>query len=65
MPIIALHDEIVVECNEGCVEKVKVWLEKAMTEGMMEVLNESGTVGADVSEVPVEVEIKSGKTWAG
>ena len=27
-----------------------------MKEGMMEVLNESGTVGADVSEVPVEVE---------
>ncbi len=65
VPIIALHDEIVVECDEAEAEKVKVWLEKAMKEGMMEVLHEPGTVGAAVSEVPVEVEIKSGKTWAG
>jgi DNA polymerase-1 len=65
VPIIALHDEIVVECDETEAEKVEAWLEKAMKEGMMEVLNGPVTVGADVSEVPVEVEIKSGKTWAG
>lgn len=62
VPIIALHDEIVVECDEGEAEKVKVWLEKVMKDGMSEVLNESGTVSADD---PVEVEIESGKTWAG
>ncbi len=60
-PIVALHDEIVVECDEGDTEKVAAWLEAAMKDGMAEVLA-LGT-GGD-AEVPVEVEIKSGSTWA-
>jgi DNA polymerase I-like protein with 3'-5' exonuclease and polymerase domains len=62
VPIIALHDEIVVECDEGDVEKVKVWLEMTMKDGMDEVVNGCEIEGP---RVPIEVEIKSGKTWLG
>jgi DNA polymerase I len=59
VPVACVHDEIVVECDED--EKVKAWLEKAMIDGMEEVLN-----GPDVGSprVPVEVETQIGKTWA-
>jgi DNA polymerase I len=59
VPVACVHDEIVVECDED--EKVKAWLEKAMIDGMEEVLN-----GLDVGgpRVPVEVETQIGKTWA-
>jgi DNA polymerase-1 len=62
LPILAVHDEIVVECDEGQAEKVETWLEKAMVDGMEEILR-----GADIDgpRVPVEVEVRSGKTWAG
>ena len=33
MPILAVHDEIVVECDEKDVEKAEAWLKKAMTTG--------------------------------
>jgi len=60
VPIIALHDELVVECDEEDVEAVALWLEKAMIDGMSEVL----ALGASgVNLVPVEVEVKIGKTW--
>ena len=62
VPIIALHDEIVVECDEGDVEKAKAWSEKAMKDGMDEVVNGCEIEGP---HVPIEVEIKSGNTWAG
>jgi DNA polymerase I-like protein with 3'-5' exonuclease and polymerase domains len=62
MPVACVHDEIVVECEEDEAEKVRAWLEKAMIEGMGEVLN-----GPEVGEprVPIEVETQIGKTWAG
>jgi hypothetical protein len=41
VPILAVHDEIVVECDEKDVEKADAWLEKAMINGRMnEVVNE-------------------------
>jgi DNA polymerase-1 len=61
VPIACVHDEIVVECDEDKAEKVEAWLEKAMINGMDEVLN-SPQVGGP--RVPVEVETQIGKTWA-
>ena len=62
VPIIALHDEIVVECDEADAEAVKAWLEKAMLDGMDEVINGAATRGP---RVPIGVEVESGRTWAG
>lgn len=59
-PIIALHDELVIECDEADAEAVASWLERAMKDGMAEVL----TLGAAGNgRVPVEVETKSGECW--
>jgi DNA polymerase-1 len=51
VPILAVHDEIVVECDAEQAADVKAWLEGAMIEGMDAVLN-----GIDETHVPVEVE---------
>ncbi len=50
----------VVECDEKDVEKAEAWLEKAMIDGMDGVLNAPDAEGP---RVPVEVEVRSGKTW--
>ena len=39
MPILAVHDEIVVECGEEDAQKAEVWLKKAMIDGRDELLN--------------------------
>jgi DNA polymerase I len=57
-----VHDEIVVECDENDVENVKAWLEKAMVDGMSEVINFPEARGP---YVPIKVKVKSGRTWAG
>ena len=62
VPILAVHDEIVVECDERDAEEVEVWLKEAMVDGMEEVLNGQG---AKRLRVPVEVEAEIAKTWAG
>jgi DNA polymerase-1 len=62
VPISCVHDEIVVECDEDEAKKVEAWLEKAMIDGMEEVLNGPGVGGP---RVPVEVETQPGKSWAG
>ena len=62
VPILAVHDEIVVECDEGDAKKVGAWLEKAMVEGMDGVLNAPDAEGP---RVPVEVKVRSGRSWAG
>ncbi len=51
--LLAVHDEIVVECEEGDAKVVEAWLDKAMIDGMDWMLNgpDSGRFG-----VPVEVE---------
>jgi DNA polymerase-1 len=62
VPILAVHDEVVVECPEEQAEEVKDWLEKAMVDGMEEVLN-SG-LGTDHPErVPVKVKVKVVNRW--
>ena len=57
VPVLAVHDEIVVECDEEDAEKAKTWLVKAMKDGMDAVVN--------VSEprVPIEVEASVVQTW--
>jgi DNA polymerase I len=59
-PVTCVHDSIVVECYSGDVEKVKDWVEKAMIDGMDEVLAYPGGEGP---RIPIEVEVKVGKTW--
>ena len=61
MPILAVHDEIVVECDEADAQKVEAWLERAMVDGMDGVLNAPDVEGP---RVPVEVEVESGGSWA-
>ena len=55
IPVLAVHDEIVVECAEDHVDKVKDWLRSAMIDAMAPL----------IAPVPVEVEVKVGRTWAG
>lgn len=60
VPVIALHDEIVVECDEDQVDAVATWLRRAMQDGMADILA-LGTGGDH--PIPVVVEVESGKTW--
>ena len=60
MPILAVHDEIVVECDEKDVEKAEAWLKKAMIDGMNEVVD---GLKAEGPTVPIEVEVESGRSW--
>jgi DNA polymerase I-like protein with 3'-5' exonuclease and polymerase domains len=62
VPILVVHDEVVVECDEGDAKEVEAWLEKAMVDGMDGVLNVPGVEGP---RVPVEVGVESGRSWAG
>ncbi len=61
MPILAVHDEVVVECDKADAEKVRAWLAKAMIGGMDEVLNDPQ---AGEPSVPVKVEAEILKSWA-
>jgi DNA polymerase-1 len=54
-PVMAVHDEIVVECDKGQADVVAAWLKAAMTEAMAWLIN----------PVPVKVDIKIGRTWGG
>jgi DNA polymerase-1 len=54
-PVLAVHDEIVVECDEAQAPAVGEWLRKAMVDGMAPL----------VAPVPVEVEVKAGRSWGG
>ena len=60
MPILAVHDEIVVECDEGDAEEVEAWLKRAMVDGMVGVLN-----APEVEGPHVRVEWRSGVVGAG
>ena len=53
-PILAVHDEIVLECDERDAERAREWLERCMREGMGELLK----------RVPVEVEGQIGRDWS-
>jgi DNA polymerase-1 len=54
-PVLVVHDEIVIECDESQAETASAWLKKAMLDGMAPLIH----------PVPVEVEVKVAKTWAG
>jgi DNA polymerase-1 len=54
-PVLACHDEIVVECDAGQAETVSAWLKAAMVDAMAPLLD----------PVPVAVEVKVGLTWLG
>jgi DNA polymerase-1 len=54
-PVLVVHDEIVVECDAGQADAVKGWLTRAMADAMAPLID----------PVPVEVEVKAGRTWAG
>jgi DNA polymerase I-like protein with 3'-5' exonuclease and polymerase domains len=54
-PILAVHDEIVIECAEDKAEQAEKWLKEAMIDAMAPLLD----------PVPCEVETKIGRTWGG
>lgn len=53
VPILAVHDEIVVEAPENIVDRAAAWLKFSMLAGAAEFLR----------KVPVEVEVRVGETW--
>jgi DNA polymerase-1 len=54
-PVLAVHDEIVVECDTEQTPAVEQWLQKAMVEAMAPL----------VAPVPVVVETRTARTWGG
>ena len=58
VPVLACHDEVVVECDAERAGEVKTWLEKAMIGGMEVVLN-----GTNEASVSVEVEARIARSW--
>jgi hypothetical protein len=54
-PVLAVHDEIVVEAGMEQADTAAVWLKTAMVEAM----------GPMIAPVPVEVEIKIVRSWGG
>ena len=48
-------DEIVGECPAGAANATAEWLKRAMLDGMTPL----------IAPVPVEVEVKVGRTWGG
>jgi DNA polymerase-1 len=56
-PILVVHDEIVIECDEDKAEEARDWLMSAMEDGMNMVVN--------VSEpyVPIEIETAISDSW--
>jgi DNA polymerase-1 len=54
-PVLAVHDEIVVECAAEQAEAAEAWLKQAMLEAMAPLID----------SVPVEVEVQTARTWAG
>jgi DNA polymerase-1 len=54
-PILFVHDEIVVECDEDKADQAEAWLRAAMIEAMQLLID----------PVPCEVEVKTARTWGG
>jgi DNA polymerase-1 len=54
-PVLAVHDEIVVEADAGQTDAVAAWLKQAMLDAVTPLLD----------PVPVEVEVGVGRTWGG
>lgn len=60
VPILAVHDEVVVECGRERSAEAEAWLKRAMVDGMETVVNGPEVEGP---RVPIDVEIQSGKAW--
>jgi DNA polymerase I-like protein with 3'-5' exonuclease and polymerase domains len=58
VPVLVCHDEIVVECDAELTTDAKVWLGRAIIEGMEAVLIPTDEVG-----VPVEIEARIARSW--
>jgi DNA polymerase-1 len=54
-PVLAVHDEIVVEADEGRADAAAAWLKAAMVDAMAPL----------IAPVPVEIEVQVARTWAG
>jgi DNA polymerase-1 len=54
-PVLAVHDEIVVECDADQADAAAAWLKQAMLDAMAPLID----------PVPVEVEVQVGCNWAG
>jgi DNA polymerase-1 len=55
VPVLAVHDEIVVECNTGGATATADWLKRCMTDALAPL----------VDPVPVGVDVTVGPTWGG
>jgi DNA polymerase-1 len=55
VPVLVVHDEIVVECAAEQAGVVAAWLRRALVDGMAPLLD----------PVPVEVEVQVARTWGG
>ena len=55
MPVLCIHDEIVLECDESEAEQARAWLVDCMERGMQSVL----------TQVPVVAEAKVIHDWSG
>jgi DNA polymerase-1 len=55
IPLLVVHDEIVIEVDKDKTEPATAWLKKAMLDGF----------GDCLDPVPVEVEVQAGPTWGG
>jgi DNA polymerase I-like protein with 3'-5' exonuclease and polymerase domains len=53
--VLAVHDEVVIEVPEQQAAAAKVWVERGMIDAMAPL----------IEPVPIEVEAKVGRTWAG
>jgi DNA polymerase-1 len=57
VPVLAIHDEIVIECDADKAEESKEWLERTMKDGMDAVVN------GEEPHVPIGVEASVAETW--
>jgi DNA polymerase-1 len=55
VPVLAVHDEIVVECDAGAGPAAAGWLQRCMTDALAPLID----------PVPVGVEVHTGPTWGG
>jgi DNA polymerase-1 len=55
IPVLAVHDELVIECDADQADAVAAWLKQAMLDGMTPL----------AAPVPVEVEVSTAPTWGG
>ena len=56
-PVLVVHDEIVIECDEDKAEEARDWLVSAMEDGM------NTAVNASEPHVPIEIEAAVSDSW--